>query len=173
MNLKNNTKKRFHFCTKEFLKELQEKSIIYADNRETNDRNKYAYDYIFFKEKKINNGNGMFFIWKDYNCKGNNIKLNDNPSDGEFVLLELNIPSNICIDTDYDNWCSFIMDLDEADGNYDIANEICLEYGIKDGLEGSYKCIYDIDDNSRIQTLIPYFDINWISNIKYTNIKVI
>lgn len=52
MNLKNNTKKRFYFCTKKFLKELQEKSIIYADNRKTNDNNKYAYDYVFFKEKK-------------------------------------------------------------------------------------------------------------------------
>ena len=41
MNLKNNTKKRFYFCTKKFLKELQEKSIIYADNRKTNDNNKY------------------------------------------------------------------------------------------------------------------------------------
>lgn len=173
MNLNYNTKKRFHFCRKEFLKELQEKSIIYADKRETKDNNKYAYDYTFFKEKKINNGNGMFFLWENYKCKGNKVELYDTDNSGEYALLELDIPSELCTDTDYDNWCSFIMDLYEADGDYKIANEICIDAGVTNGLEGSYECIYDIDENSRIQTLVPYLDINWISDIKYTNTKVI
>lgn len=89
MNLKNNTKKRFYFCTKKFLKELQEKSIIYADKRETKDNNKYAYDYTFFKEKKINNGNGMFFLWEDYKCKGNKVELYDTNNNKKEAIKQL------------------------------------------------------------------------------------
>ena len=172
MDLKN-IKKRFHFCTKEFLEELKNKSIIYADDRNPKGSTNFAYDYIFFKEKKINNGNGMFFLWEDYKCKGNKINISNNPNDGEFALLELNIPSKLCIDTDYDNWCSFIMDLDEADGDYNLADEICIEYGVEGGLKGSYQSIYNIDDNTRVQTLVPYINFDWIEDIKYTNLKVI
>lgn len=169
----NNLKKAYHFCTKEFYEKLKEKQIIKADNRKSTDNNKFAYNYLF-EEKNINNGNGMFFLWGDLYNKGYNIKY-CSEVEANYVLLELDIPKDIAIDTNYDNWCSFIMDLYEADGDCQLADKICREqFGIKNGLEGSYNSIYDINlDTKIIQILVPYLDYNWIKSIKYTKNKVV
>lgn len=168
----NNFKKAYHFCTKEFYEKLKEKQIIKADNRKSTDNNKFAYNYLF-EEKNINNGNGMFFLWSDLYNKGYNIKY-CSEVEANYVLLELDIPKDIAIDTNYDNWCSFIMDLYEADGDCQLADKIYREqFGIKNGLEGSYNSIYDINlDTKIIQILVPYLDYNWIKSIKYTKNKV-
>lgn len=169
------TNKLYHFCTKEFFEQLQQENIVIAGDikQSVPDNNKYAYNYIF-KEKNINNGNGMFFLWYDKKNKGSEIKY-CKKEDANYILLELEVPTDISIVTNYDNWCSFIMDLYEADGDYKLADEICREdYGIKDGLEGSYKGIYDYDDKYDIlQVLVPYMRYNWIIGIDYVENKII
>lgn len=169
------TNKSYHFCTKEFYEKLKKDGQINAGNIKysTKDKNEYAYKYVF-EEKAINNGNGMFFLWNDKKNKGSDIKY-CNKEETNYILLELEVPSNISIITNYDNWCSFIMDLHEADGDYKLADEICREeYGIKDGLEGSYNAIYDFDDKSSIQQiLIPYIEFNWITGVDYVENKIV
>lgn len=163
--------KRYHFCSKEFLKALQTQQTIEAGPHVSKDHNKYAYDFLFLK-KQLNNGNGMFFLWEDPEKKGIPIQFVEEVQ-AEFVLLELNIPKGVGIETDYDNWCSFIMDLHEADGDLQVADEICREFGIEDGLQGSYQAIFATDDSSIIQTLIPYLKWDWITAIHYTLNKVV
>lgn len=164
----------YHFCTKEFYNKLKEKQEIKADDRNCLELNlSSAYKYLF-KEKMINNGNGMFFLWGDKKNKGTTIKY-CNENEASHILLELRIPADICIDTNYENWCSFIMDLEEADGDYQLADEICREdFGIKDGLEGSYNNIYDISgDKDILQILIPYIKYDWIESLSYVENKVV
>lgn len=167
--------KLYHFCTKEFYEKLKKDGEINAGNIKysNQDKNKYAYKYIF-EEKSINNGNGMFFLWSDKKNKGYSIDYCDK-EEANYILLELEIPSDICIETNYDNWCSFIMDLHEADGDYKLADKICREdYGIKDGLEGSYNAIYDIDDELIIlQILVPYIRFNWVTEVEYVKNKIV
>lgn len=169
------TNKLYHFCTKEFYEKLKKEDRIKAGKIKCSnkDNNRYAYKYIF-EEKAINNGNGMFFLWGDKKNKGSEIKY-CKKENANYVLLELDVPIDISIKTDYDNWCSFIMDLHEANGDYGIADEICREeYGIKDGLEGSYNAIYDFDDKSSIQQiLIPYIEFNWITGVDYVENKIV
>lgn len=69
--------------------------------------------------------------------------------------------------------CNFILDLDEADGDLQLAEEICQESGIKDGLEGSYQLIFEIEDDSNIQSLVPCLKQNWITAIHYTKNKFV
>ena len=114
----------------------------------------------------------MFFLWENPTKKGKTIEFVDK-SLANFVLLELEIPNNIGIDTDYDNWCSFIMDLYESDGDYKVADEICREIGIENGLDGSYQAIFKTDDYSNIQTLVPYLKSDWIVSIQYTKNKIV
>lgn len=170
-----NTNKLYHFCTKEFYEKLKKEGRINAGNIKYSiqDNKKYAYKYIF-EEKAINNGNGMFFLWGDKKNKGNEIKY-CNKEEANYILLELEVPSDIYIITNYDNWCSFIMDLHEADGDYKLADEICREeYGIKNGLEGAYNAIYDFDDKYDIlQILIPYIRFNWVTDVYYVKNKII
>lgn len=169
------TNKLYHFCTKEFYKKLKRENKINAGNiaYSTPDNNRYAYKYIF-EEKSINAGNGMFFLWNDKKNKGNEIKY-CSKDNAKYMLLELEVPTEISIVTNYDNWCSFIMDLYEADGDYQLADEICREeYGIKDGLEGSYKSIYEFDyEYDILQVLVPYICFDWIKNIDYVENKII
>lgn len=165
---------RYYFCTPSFLNQLKEQEKIEATPYTLNeeDHHVYAYDYLFH-HKQINKGNGMFFLWQDPTKKGYSIEVTDE-SNALFVLLELEIPKEIIVETDYDNWCSFIMDLHEADGDLTLADEICRdEFGIEDGLEGSYRAIFDINENSNIQTLIPYLKWEWVRNIQFTQNKII
>lgn len=159
--------KCYHFCTKKFFNELNSKKIIFPDNRESLNTNKYAYDYLF-KYKNINNGNGMFFAWQNPSYKGYPIQYCDEDK-ANYVLLEMNVPINFCIKTNYENWCSFICDLDEANGDLNLADEICKEdYGIKDGLEGSFNSIFNISNIDQIQTLLFHINIDWIKSYKFT-----
>lgn len=114
----------------------------------------------------------MFFLWENPEKKGIPIQLVDE-SKASFSLLELEIPDEIGMDTDYDNWCSFIMDLHEADGDLQVADEICQEFGIENGLEGSYQAIFLTNESSNIQTLVPYLKSEWITSIQYTENKII
>lgn len=169
------TIKLYHFCTLEFYEKLKEERIVPAGDIALSipDNNKYAYKYIF-EEKKINNGKGMFFLWHDKKNKGYEIKY-CKKEDAKYILLELEVPRDIVTITNYDNWCSFVMDLYEADGDYELADEICrTDFGIKDGLEGSYNAIYDYDEEQDIlQALIPYIDFFWITDKEYVKSKVI
>lgn len=168
----NSLKTGYYFCTKEFYNKLKNGGEIKADNRKSIGNEKYAYDYIF-NNKKINKGNGMFFLWGDKNNKGNDIKY-CTKEEASYILLELEMPKDICIETNYDNWCSFIMDLYEANGDYELADEICREeFGIKNGLDGSYDLIYDTDCKYISQLLVPYIKYNWIKNIYYVENKVV
>lgn len=162
--------KRFHFCSKDFLKDLQTKGWIEAGEPHKSGHLAYAYDYLF-KTKQINGGNGMFFLWEHPDKKG--VIHWCDEAEASFVLLELSLPKDIVIDTDYDSWCNFILDLDEADGDLQLAEEICQESGIKDGLEGSYQLIFEIEDDSNIQSLVPCLKQNWITAIHYTKNKFV
>lgn len=159
--------KRFHFCKKDFYEKLMSEGVIHADDRVSTDNNKYAYKYAFSTPHRLNNGNGMFFTWKNPLDLGYEIKYSEE-SNADYVLLEIDIPKELTIDTDYQNWCSFILDLYDADGDVKLANEYCIEDGIVGGIEGSYNAIFDIDNTSAIQTLIPYIKSKWIKSVKYT-----
>lgn len=157
--------KCYHYCTKEFLQELIDKRVIYPKQavNYTDVSNKIAEDYVkeyVFENKKINKGNGMFFCWSHPDYKGD-IEYNDN---GDYILLELYVPWQEAIKTNYENWCSLGMDLYEANGDYQLADKICREqYDIKDGLEGSYQAIFDTsDERDEIQYLLPYINSKWI-----------
>lgn len=159
--------KAYHFCTKEFYKELIMNGIIYANDKiyYRDELHKIGEDYVkeyVFKVKKLNNGNGMFFAWSNPEYKGK-IKYNDN---GDYILLELNIPDGIGIKTHYENWCSLGMDIYDANGDYTLADKYCREeFGIKDGLEGSYNAIFELEKYAETQILLPYIDSKWIRDI--------
>ena len=61
----------FHFCTKEFYNDLQERKEIIADDRDfdISEPAGYVKNYVF-KVMKLNNGNGMFFTWSNPEYKG-------------------------------------------------------------------------------------------------------
>lgn len=48
----------------------------------------------------------MFFLWSVLYNKGYNIKY-CSEVEANYVLLELDIPKDIAVDTNYDNWCWF------------------------------------------------------------------
>lgn len=155
--------KCYHYCTNEFFHELMDKQIIYANDVINTENASYVKNYVF-KEKKLNKGNGMFFTWTHPDYKGP-IKYDEK---GKYSLVELEVPENIAIKTNYENWCSFQVDLDEANGNLELADKICREdYGIKDGLLGSYNAIFDLSDTKmEIQVLLPYIDLKWVKSTK-------
>lgn len=164
--------KAYHFCDKEFFYKLRDELKIEADDRITDEIRYFAYDYLY-NTVKINNGNGMFFLWENPEARGYEIKYCDE-SKAESVLIEFEIPSELCVITDYYNWSSFIMDLHEANGDYEIADKICREeFGIKGGLKGSFNNIYHIDEHSIIQILAPYFKYEWVKNFKFVEHKII
>lgn len=41
------------------------------------------------KKKKINNENGMFFLWEDYKCKGNKVELYDTNNNKKEAIKQL------------------------------------------------------------------------------------
>jgi hypothetical protein len=158
------------YCTKEFYNELSEKEVIIADNRVNmrDDSTKYGYDYLFNK-MNINNGNGMFFAWTNYDYKGN---INFKEEETDFKLLKLDVDEYI--KTDYENWCSFCMDLDDCDGNLEEADAYCKEeLGIEDGIVGSYNAIFDIDDNNEVQLLLPKVSASDIISVRNVNRKYV
>lgn len=112
----------------------------------------------------------MFFCWSHPNYKGD-IEFDDN---GEYLLLELEVDSDICLKTNYENWCSFAMDLYDADGDLNLADKYCKEMGIKGGIKGSYNAIFDTSDNEdEIQILIPFISTSFIKSIKRCKNKYI
>ena len=78
----------FHFCTKEFYNDLQERKEIIADDRDfdISEPAGYVKNYVF-KVMKLNNGNGMFFTWSNPEYKGT-IEYNSNR---DYMLLELEV----------------------------------------------------------------------------------
>lgn len=167
--------KCYHFCDKNFYNSLLKDKLIHANNIINYTKNpfKIGEDYVkefVFKNKKINNGNGMFFAWSNPNYKGE-ITYTDKSN---FILLELDVPEEICIKTNYENWCSLGMDIFEANGDLELANKICKEeIGIKNGLEGSYDAIFYIDENSEIQILLPSINIEWVISASFVSKKFI
>lgn len=138
--------KCYHFCSNEFYDELINKGEIVADNRvnNRNDATRYGYDYIFNK-MKINNGNGMFFSWVKYDYTGWTVNITEEEND--YKLLELEADDYIL--TDYNNWCSFCLDLEE---NVPEA-------------ENMYKTIYMIDDENATQVLLRKISVDDIVNV--------
>lgn len=168
----------YHYCSYDFFEELKSKRVIYADDRSHkfdkmgNSNNiepiSYAKEYLF-REKKINNGNGMFFAWTNPDYKGNIVYL-DKPG---FVLLKLEVPTDSIIKTDYENWCSFGLDIYDADGDLHLADVYCRNSGIPEGLEGSYKSIFNIKDPSEVQILLNKLSLDWVVDFKYVERKFI
>lgn len=156
----------YHFCTNDFVEELLSKKIIYADNNlrlKEDEPASYIKKYAF-ETMRLNNGNGMFFAWSNPFYKGN---INFS-KEGNYSLLELDLGDDkVEIKTNYENWCSFGTDIYEANGDLKEADKICREYGILNGLKGSYQAIFDTDDESdEIQVLLPYIKSEWIIDIK-------
>ena len=159
--------KCYHFCSNEFLSQLLECGVVDA-NKKLNlikgEPASYVKDYAF-NVKKINNGNGMFFSWSNPSYKGD-IKFDENVS---FSLIELEIEDDsIAIKTNYENWCNLGVDIEEANGDLELADKYCREdYHIVDGLQGSYNSIFDIsDDQMEIQVLLPFLKKEWIKSIR-------
>lgn len=138
--------KCYHFCSNEFYNELIVKGEIVADDRinNRNDATRYGYDYIFNK-MKINNGNGMFFSWVKYDYTGWTVNITE--EENEYKLLELEVDDYIL--TDYNNWCSFCLDLEENIPEVD----------------DMYKTIYMIDDENAIQVLLRKISVVDIVNV--------
>ena len=162
----------FHFCTKEFYNVLQERKEIIADDRDfdISEPAGYVKNYVF-KVMKLNNGNGMFFTWSNPEYKGT-IEYNSN---GDYVLLELEVDENIAIKTHYQNWCSCGMDIYDCDGDLEETDLYCRnELGMKDGLKQSYEAIFDTSDCSdEIQILLPYIKSEWIVSAKACKHKLV
>lgn len=161
--------KCYHFCKKKFYDELLRKKIIIANKYiSQNDLTEklpehYVKDYVFIN-KNINNGMGMFFAWSNHQYKGKTL-FDDN---GEYYLLEILTDEKNCIKTHYENWCSFGMDLYENNGDLHETDIYCKEeFGIIDGLNGSYNAIYDISNtNDEIQILLPYINLDDVKSAK-------
>lgn len=158
--------KCYHYCENSFYEELLQKEIIEANDEVIIPDEKLAEHYVkeyAFKVKKMNNGNGMFFAWSNPAYKGN-IEFCDN---GKYSLLELEVEEDMVVKTNYENWCSFGMDLYDNDGDINEADEYCREIGIVDGINGSYNAIFDCSDqHSEIQILLPYIKKDWIQSVK-------
>ena len=166
--------KCFHFCTGDFLTELQNKGVVVANDTinllEPKDAASYAKEYAFIT-KQLNNGNGMFFAWSNPEYKGV-VKV---CSGGKYRLLELEVPKDECILTNYQNWCSFGTDLFDVDGDLDAADILCREeFGIVDGLQGSYDAIFDISDElDERQVLLYRLNSEWIKSIRVCGVKYV
>lgn len=162
--------KCYHFCDVSFLEKLKEDNIVTANNIMTDCSSlKDGYKYLFI-DKKINKGNGMFFTWKNPQYKGYEIK--ENP-EGKYALLELDVPKDIAVITDYENWCSFCLDLDEADGDLKVADENCKRLYDGFSLRKSYESIFYIESDDRIQVLLPYIKKEWIQKSTIVEKKII
>lgn len=158
--------KCYHYCDNDFYENLMKEEIVYANDKISIENEKsgacYVKEYVF-KVKKINNGNGMFFAWSNPEYKGP-IELSSN---GKYILLELEVEETAIIRTDYENWCSFGMDLYDSDGDIKIADEYCKEIGIINGIKGSYEAIFDCsDEHSEVQILLPYIKQSWIKSMR-------
>ena len=157
----------YHYCKNEFVQELVEKGEIQANkyikpNVEMLLPEDYVKDYVFNK-RNINAGHGMFFAWSNPAYKGK-IQYDEH---GEYSLIKFEIDDKICVKTNYENWGSLGVDIYEADGDLELADVYCKEYGFINGLQGSYESIYDIYDTSmEIQILLPYLKAEWIKSIK-------
>lgn len=157
----------YHFCNEDFYNNLiVQKEIIANDNINIPEfKHKHGEHYVkefVFINKRLNNGNGMFFAWSNPDYKGE-IEFD---SEGKYYLLELNVPEDICIKTHYENWCSLGMDLYDVDGDIEKADTLCRElFGIKNGLEGSYEAIFEINEQDEIQILMPYIKKDWINSV--------
>lgn len=160
--------KCYHFCSNEFLKELLKRKEILATpykmpNTEFILPEHYVKEFVF-NIKKINAGTGMFFAWSNPSYKGN-VMYDDN---GKYSLIEFEVDEDICLKTNYENWCSLGTDLFDVNGDLQLADKYCREeFGIVNGLEGSYEAIYDISDrNMEVQILLPYLKADWIKSLK-------
>ena len=164
--------KCYHFCTIDFYKLLLEKNKIIANENINYHDPKIPEDFVkeyVFREKRLNNGKGMFFCWSNPHYKGN-IDFNDN---GKYCLLELEIDEYLCIKTHYENWCSLAMDLYENDNNLIETDKYCKSIGMVNGLLDSYNSIFNIRELEEVQILIPYIESGWIKNMVRTNNKYI
>ena len=148
--------KCYHFCSNEFYNDLINKGMIIADNRINNkaDSTKYGYDYVFNK-MKINDGNGMFFSWVNYKYTGWGRDMIITKEENKYKLLELEVDDYIL--TDYNNWCSFCLDLEEKVPN----------------AEDMYSTIYNLDDEEAIQVLLRKISVNDIVNVYNVDRKII
>lgn len=162
--------KVFHFCTREFYEELLEKKEIIADDRDydLDIPAGYIKNYAF-NIMKINNGCGMFFTWTHPDYKGP-VKYDPH---GDYALLELDVNEDLAIKTNYENWCSCALDIFDCNGDLKEADLYCREeFGIKNGLKGSYEAIFDISNSSdEIQVLLPLLKSEWIISCRYCKNK--
>lgn len=161
--------KRYHFCSKEFLRDLQTQEVIEAGIPDKSGSLRYGYDYVF-QTKQLNGGNGMFFLWETLERKGTVDYCEE--EDASFVLLELAIPRQEALDTNYDEWCNLCSVLDEADGDLILADDYCHDY-INGGLDQAYELLFDLGDDCLIQTLVPRLNQAWITAIHYTKNKFV
>lgn len=161
----------YHFAHVDFYNELKEKVSISCNDSLKNigALTPFAYEYAF-KYKKLNKGNCMFFTWANTTEKWFHPEFVEI---GDYVLLEMSIPNELLIETDYDNWCSFITDLDFADGDLEVAGEIYREQGGKGGIEESYNDIFNLTGSIRRQCLVPRLEFNWIKSVRYVKSKII
>lgn len=169
--------KCIHFCDKLFFESLMKSGVIYADSRGVNPSKEqckrspylHAYKYVF-GEKRLNEGNGMFFFWDffDKNIEGHGC------SKGDYVKLVLEIPSEEVVKTNYEDWRSFSVDLWEHDGDINsLLDFYDNEPWCSNGIDQAYENIFKDLEGERLQYLSKKIDASWIICAGKSNKKVV
>ena len=170
--------KLYHFCCQEFLERLIDTGEVKPVNQLYQGNRRRAYDILF---QRLNNGNDMFFAWGALENKGDKIEYieKDKVTDSTYVLLELDVPEDEFISTNYYNWCDLIWILEHGEtpqGAGEIAQE---EFGTPgktpvEAFETIYSCVFNLEDGYHYeQMLLKTIKKEWITGIKYVANKII
>ena len=144
----------YHYCTDEFLKELEKKKVIkpskYVPIEHPTRPSQVIMKKVFIDDN-LNNGYGMFFAWEhpDYQGKVNVV------SNSNIRLLELRVPEGEYIETNYREWCDYALDLFRGNNQ----------------TNGSY--IFNVNNVQETQYLLRKIKYNWIRDIKVVETKYI
>lgn len=175
----------YHFTTKDFLRDLELNRSIEARKTKISGPKVLAYYYLFERVGY------QFFTWKSTELFKDEIKAVDN---SDFVMLELCVPDEECIDMSYDNWDDFIRSLhlklfeyqEDIDLSYEFDYDFLLDkylkrevpeghiysdYDIKAGFKKCFNIYDDIDTD--IQTLIPYIKYEWVKGVTPVEERII